>query len=488
MNNFKRRFPRQLLFALFFGLICFPGVVWSQPTGEESVTATDEAGQPNVIFILADDLGYGDLSCYGQAKFETPHIDALAKRGMRFTQAYAGSTVCAPSRCTLMTGLHTGHAPVRGNAEVQPEGQEPMPADTFTVGHLMQSAGYRTGVFGKWGLGAPGSVSEPLKMGFDRFYGYNCQRLAHSYFPAHLWNDDQREMLTGNEGKQREEYAPDLIQQHTLNFIRENKDRPFFCYYALVQPHADLVAPEAYMEKHRGKYGTETPFPGKGYHAQAEPRAAYAAMVNVLDDYVGEVMAELETLGIADNTLVIFSSDNGPHVEGGNDPEYFDSNGVFSGTKRDLYDGGIRVPFIATWPNKIQANSESDIVTAFWDFLPTMSELTGVSSDHPTDGVSILPTLLDQPGQAEHEYLYWEFAERQGRVALRQGNWKAVRYHASIDPDSPLELYDMSVDPGEMNNVADQHPAVASELRILVENARTVPENPRFDYLRKRKK
>ena len=449
----------------------------------QSQTPAADRG-PNVIYILADDLGLGDLSCYGQQKFSTPNIDALAARGMRFTQHYSGSTVCAPSRCALLTGLHTGHTPVRGNAEVKPEGQAPMPADTFTVGHLMQKAGYRTGIFGKWGLGAPKSVSEPLKMGFDRFYGYNCQREAHSYYPGHLWNDDRQIFLAGNAGKQRNEYAPDLIQDEALKFIRSNKDVPFFCYYAAVQPHAEMDAPEEYMKQHRGKYGVEKPHRTGGYRPQETPRAAFAAMVNVLDDYVGEIMSELETLGIEDKTLVIFTSDNGPHVEGGHDPEYFDSNGITSGTKRDLYDGGIHVPMIASWPGKIAAGSESDLVSAFWDFLPTMAELTGSSLDHPSDGVSMLPTLLGLPGQKQHAYLYWEFPARKGRIAVRKGKWKAVRYDASINPNSPLELYDVENDPGESINVASGNPEVVSSIRNLLQDARTPPANPAFDYLR----
>jgi arylsulfatase A-like enzyme len=456
---------------------------WVQP--QACANNGDDDRLPNVIYVLADDLGYGDLSCYGQEKFQTPNIDALARNGMRFTQHYSGSTVCAPSRCCLMTGLHTGHAVVRGNAEVKPEGQEPMPADTFTVAHLMRNAGYKTGVFGKWGLGAPASASEPLKMGFDRFYGYNCQRIAHSYYPAFLWSDGKRELLIENAAQKPKVYAPKLIQEQALEFIRENKDQPFFLYYAAVQPHADMVAPPGYMEKHRGKYDPETPYKQNYYHAQDTPHAAFAAMVNVLDNYVGQISIELKELGIADNTLIIFTSDNGPHVEGGHDPEYFNSNGIFRGTKRDLYEGGMHVPMIASWPGKIESGAESDHVSAFWDFLPTMAELTSQSLPSETDGVSMLPTLMGQPDQKQHEYLYWEFAEKKGRVALRKGDWKAVRYNASIDPHSPLELYNLSSDPGEEINVAAKHPAVASELRNLIESARTTPANPRFDYMKK---
>lgn len=450
----------------------------------EAQDSQPEKRPPNVIYILADDLGFGDLSCYGQQKFETPHIDSLARNGLRFTQHYSGSTVCAPSRCSLMTGLHTGHTAVRGNAKVTPEGQEPMPADTFTVAHLMQKAGYRTGLFGKWGLGSPGSVSEPLKMGFERFYGYNCQRIAHSYYPAFLWNDDKRELLFGNVAEARKEYAPDLIQEQALEFIRENKDRRFFCYYAAIQPHADMVAPERYMEKYRGRYGEETPHKGGHYRPQPEPRAAFAGMVNVLDDYVGEIVAELDKLGIADNTLVVFTSDNGPHTEGGHDPKYFDSNGNLKGIKRDLYEGGMHVPMIASWPGTIEAGGTSDHISAFWDFLPTMAALTGQTLPNKTDGISMLPTLLGQSDQSAHDYLYWEFPDRRGRIAIRKGKWKGVRYNAAINPNSPLELYDLSADPSEENDVAAAHPETVSEMRILLKDVRTAPANPKFDYLK----
>jgi len=437
---------------------------------------------PNVIFILADDLGYGDLSCYGQTKFTTPHIDALARQGMRFTQHYSGSTVCAPSRSALLTGQHTGHTPVRGNAEVTPEGQAAMPGDTFTLGHLMQQAGYRTGVFGKWGLGYPGSASEPLKMGFDRFYGYNCQRIAHSYYPAFLWSDDQRELLWGNVAQKARDYAPEFIQQQALEFIRENKDRPFFCYYAAVQPHADMVAPEKYMKQYRGKHAPETAYNAGHYNPQPEPRAAFAGMVSVLDDYVGQLRAELDKLGIAENTLIVFTSDNGPHLEGGHDSKYFDSNGPLRGFKRDLYEGGVRVPMIAAWPGKIEAGAQSDHVSAFWDFLPTIGELIGQRTEAPVDGVSLLPTLLGKGKQEQHAYLYWEFLEMKGRVAIRRGNWKGVRYNVSVNPNSPLELYDLSSDIGEQHNVAANYPDVVAELDSLISKARTPSPNPRFNF------
>ncbi len=447
-----------------------------------AVTQGQPAGHPNVVYIMADDLGYGDLSCYGQEKFETPNIDALAERGMMFTQHYSGSTVCAPSRSVLLTGLHSGHTPVRGNAEIQPEGQASMPADTFTVAHHLKNAGYQTGVFGKWGLGFPGSDSEPLKMGFDRFYGYNCQRMAHCYYPAFLWNDNQRELLWGNVSSHDNDYAPDLIHSQALKFMRENKARPFFLFYAAIQPHADMIAPEKYMKRYRGKFLPEPSHPKGYYIAQPEPRAAFAAMVNVLDNYVGEIVKELATLGIEDNTLVIFTSDNGPHLEGGHDPDYFNSYGPLRGYKRDLYEGGIRVPMIATWPAKIAPGSKSGHVSAFWDFLPTVADMIGKPLDRATDGISMLPTLIGEGAQEQHPFLYWGFPAMGGRIAIRSGHWKAVRYNVSTDNPLPIELYDLSKDISETNNVASQHPEIVSELDRLMKESHTDSPNRQFNF------
>lgn len=466
---FKNSFVSLLLLTVSFG-------------GIDSTAFGDEPGRPNVIYILADDLGYGDLGCYGQTKFETPHIDALARNGMRFTQHYSGSTVCAPSRCSLLTGMHTGHAVIRGNSEVEPEGQTPMPADTYTFAHHLQSAGYRTGLFGKWGLGAPGSQSQPLKMGFDRFYGYNCQRMAHCYYPAFIWDDDERQLLWGNVASKKEDYAPDVIHREAINFIRENKDQSFMMFYAAVQPHADMVAPEDFMEKYRDKYLPESNYEEDYYAAQPEAHAAFAAMVNVLDNYVGDLVNELKRQGIEDNTLIIFTSDNGPHLEGGHDPDYFDSNGELRGYKRDLYEGGLRVPMIASWPGKIQPGSTSGHVSAFWDFLPTLAELTGKPLPKQVDGVSMLPTLLgNHDQQVKHEYLYWEFPVYEGRVAIRRGDWKAVRYEAT-KVTSRLELYDIGADPSETKDLAASNPEVAKELDVLIRRARSASPNPKFNF------
>jgi arylsulfatase A len=455
------------------------------------VQLSPAAAKPNVIYIIADDLGYGDLSSYGQTRFSTPNIDALAKKGMLFKHHYSSAPVCAPARSSLMTGFHVGHGAVRGNSEVQPEGQQPLPVDTFTLAHMFKKAGYVTGVFGKWGLGAPGSTSEPLKMGFDRFYGFNCQRMAHHYYPYFLWNDNQREMLWENVGLETQQYAPDLIQEQALRFVENSKDHPFFLYYAMIQPHAEMVAPEKYMAKYRGKFLPEKAYQGvdsgpdfrkHAYGSQAEAHAAFAAMVETLDEDVGEVMAKLQELGIADNTLVIFTSDNGPHQEAGHDPDYFNSNGGLRGYKRDLYEGGVRVPMIACWPGKISPGTVSDHVSAFHDVLPTMAQVTGQPIPQGIDGISFLPTLLQQGKQTQHTYLYWEFHELNGRVAIRKGNWKGVRYNVAVNPHSPLELYDLAADPKEVRNIASLHPEVVVELDGLIKNARTVSPIERFNF------
>lgn len=445
---------------------------------------------PNIIYILADDLGYGDLSCFGQDKFQTPNIDRMAEMGIKFINHYSGSTVCAPSRSALMTGQHTGHTPIRGNKEVKPEGQWPMPADTHTLAEMLKAAGYVNGVFGKWGLGFPGSEGDPNFQGFDQFYGYNCQRIAHNYYPWHLWHNQQKVMIKENEGSAKGAYAPDLIQKHVLNFIENNKDTTFFLFYAAVQPHAELVAPPEYMEKFRGKFMPEKSYEGvdsgpnfkKGpYGSQPESHAAFVAMISHLDDMVGEVIDKVQALGIEKNTLIIFTSDNGPHIEGGADPDYFDSNSHLRGYKRDLYEGGIRVPMLAIWPEKIKPGTDSPHVSAFWDVLPTFAEIIGMSPPEDIDGISFLPALLGQGDrQQEHDHLYWEFHERGGRVALRKGDWKLLRYNVNDTPPGEYELYNLADDPSETNDLSKSLPEKVGELQAILESARTESEVFKF--------
>ena len=446
--------------------------------------------KPNILFILADDLGWGDLGCYGQQLFSTPNIDALAGRGMLFTQCYSGTTVSAPSRSCLITGTHSGHTAVRGNVELDPEGQFPLPEASATIFKDLKAAGYTTAAFGKWGLGFVGSTGDPAKQGVDRFYGYNCQLLAHSYYPDHLWDNDLRVELEDNcdavpygQGT----YSQDLIHGKALEFMEAaaKEGKPFFLWYPTIIPHAELIVPEdSIIAKYRGLY-PETPYHGTdqgmwgfrkgGYVSQEYPHATFAAMISRLDVYVGQLVAKLEELGLADNTIVIFASDNGPHMEGGADPDFFDSNGPWRGYKRDVYEGGIRVPMIVAWPGHVREGTRTDFICSFWDMMPTLRELTGAERADSLDGVSILPLLEGrQAQQKEHDYLYFEFQE------VRRGPWKLV--HLAVrGPDSTYELYNLEKDPGESRDIKDLYPDIAAELKALMDEAH-VP-NPDFPLL-----
>lgn len=446
----------------------------------------EEGNLPNIIYILADDLGYGDLGCYGQELFKTPNIDALAASGMKFTHHYSGSTVCAPSRAVLMTGLHTGHVSVRGNKEVQPEGQAPMDPNEETIAHMLKKKGYTTGAFGKWGLGYPGSVSDPNNQGFDEFFGYNCQRLAHHYYPRHLWHNKEKIMLPENEGQGKGTYAPALIQEKTLTFIENNKDRPFFMYVPHVIPHAELVAPDSLMSKYRGKYLPEKEYVGTDegekyrlgpYESQKESHAAFVAMVDLIDQHVGQIVNKVKELGIADNTIIIFTSDNGPHREGGADPQYFKSSGPFLGVKRDLKDGGIRVPMIAKWPNHIESGSTASHISSFQDVKATLAEIAGVGNRNQDDGISFLPTLKGSGNQAKHEYLYWEFGEGGEKVGVRYGKWKAIMSNIKNTEDPQFALYDLESSPQEKDDVASENPEVIAKIEAIVKEAHVRNEN-----------
>ena len=445
--------------------------------------------KPNIIYILADDLGYGDLSCYGQEQFKTPNIDRLAEEGMKFLQHYSGSTVSAPSRSVLMTGRHTGHTQIRGNQEVQPEGQAPLKSSIVTVAELLQDAGYVTGAYGKWGLGYPGSEGDPNNQGFDEFYGYNCQRYAHRYYPEHLWHNQEKINLK-NDGTKRISYAPDLIQKEALRFIEQNHKQPFFLYLPYTIPHAELAVPDDdIMARFRGKF-PEEPYSGNdygdnfdygGYCSVENPRAVFAAMVVRLDQYVKEISNKLKEMGIDDNTVVMFTSDNGPHLEGGADPHFFDSNGPLRGHKRDLYEGGIRVPFIARWPGTIEPNRISSHISDFSDFLPTVCDIAGVNIPENIDGISFLPELKGKE-QNSHEYLYWEFTSAGGKQAIRMGNWKGVKLNINDNPDAPMLLYNLFEDKGEENNVANQYPEILEELENKMEEAHQPSEDFQFEY------
>ncbi len=448
----------------------------------------------NIIFILADDLGYGDLGFLGQEYIETPNIDRLAKEGMFFTSHYSGATVCAPSRSSFLTGLHTGHTPIRGNLGVNPEGQYPMPDSIASVAKVLSGAGYKTGAFGKWGLGFIGTTGDPNQQGFEQFYGYNCQSLAHRYYPAYLWQNENKVVLEGNGWTEKTTYAPDLIQKETIAFLENNKENPFFLFMPIVMPHAELAAPDdEIFQKYRAKFKDEKPrLPGKGteygtdintsaYQSQPHPHATFAAMVERIDLYVGEVLQKVDELGLSENTLIIFASDNGAHKEGGADPDFFNSNGPYRGHKRDLYEGGVRTPMIAWWPGKIQAGSQSDHISAFWDLLPTFADVAGADIPENIDGISFLPTMLQQKDQKEHGFLYWEFHEQGGKQAVRQGKWKAVKLQVFGSEKPTVELYDLSTDIAEENNIAAENPEKAKELEGLMNSSHTT--NPIFGLL-----
>ena len=412
---------------------------------------------------------------------------------MRFTDHYAGTTVCAPSRCSLMTGLHTGHTYVRGNREIQPMGQLPLPAGTVTLPRVLQQAGYTTGLIGKWGLGGPESTGVPNQQGFDYFFGYLCQRHAHNYYPEFLFRNDQRVPLKNKVAggrldgagvaTEKVEYSADLIEQEALQFVEQNRRGPFFLCWTGTLPHANNEG---------GKNGMEVP--DYGPYADKdwpEPEKGRAAMITRLDRGVGRLLQKLKDLGIDENTVVFFASDNGPHREGGADPDFFDSNGPLRGIKRDLYEGGVRVPLLARWPGRIKAGAETDHVSAFWDWLPTLAEVAGAPSPSgeiparrqpgaadlhdqggwTTDGISLVPTLLGRSGQKQHEFLYWEFHEGGSIQAVRMGRWKAVRPFGK-----PLELYDLQTDRSEARNVAADQPDVVAKIEKYLTTARTESE------------
>ncbi len=436
------------------------------------------ADKPNLIYILADDLGYGDLGCYGQERIKTPCLDRMAAEGLRFTDHYAGSTVCAPSRCSLMTGLHSGHAFVRGNREIQPMGQLPLPEKTVTVARLLKSAGYHTALIGKWGLGGPDSSGHPNRQGFDSFFGYLCQRHAHNYYPEFLFRNSERVPLsnklaqTRGDGAgvaiERKDYSHDFFVAEAMQFLEENKDRPFFLYLAMTIPHANNEAGSSGME-----------VPSLGDYARLdwpEPQKGHAAMISRMDGDVGLLLERLQALGIEKKTLVLFASDNGPHREGGNDPEFNNSNGPLRGIKRDLYDGGIRVPLIARWPGRIEPGTTTDHLSAFWDFLPTACQLSGIAPPPGIDGISYLPTLLGDPArQKQHEYLYWEC---QNSRAVRMGHWKAVQRSAQ----DQLELYDLQADLAETSDVAGAHPDIVNKIQAALAEAHTESKLFPFAY------
>lgn len=485
-------------------------------SGACQIQAARKIEKPNIIFILCDDMGYGDLGCYGQQYISTPNLDRMAAEGMRFTQAYAGSPVSAPSRASLMTGQHTGHTKVRGNKEYWPNsgtvyygqnadykvvGQEPYDADHIIVPEIMKENGYNTGMFGKWAGGYEGSVSTPEKRGVDEFYGYICQFQAHHYYPNfmnRLVRDENgnasivREELTENtkhamygngaDYVDRSQYSADLIHQEALKWLdKQTADQPFYGFFTYTLPHAELYQPnDSILQAYNNRFCNDKNYGGSAgswYNPSENVHAQFAAMITRLDAYVGEIFAKLKEKGMDENTIVIFSSDNGPHEEGGADPTFFNRDGLLKGTKRSCFEGGIRVPFIVRWPGKIAPGSVNDHQLAFYDVMPTFCDLVGVENyveeytnpkyaaagkEDYFDGISFLPTLLgNDEKQEKHDFLYWEFHET-NQIAVRKGNWK-LRVNAGI-----CELYDLANDLHEDNNVAAKYPEVVKELKAII--------------------
>ena len=444
---------------------------------------------PNIVLIMADDLGYGELGCYGQKIIKTPNIDELADKGIRFTDFHCGSPVCAPSRCVLMTGKHSGHAAIRNNKGVPnllPElrkkygwdtpGQQPLPADEVTVAELLKTRGYATAAIGKWGLGFCGTTGDPNKHGFDLFYGYLCQNHAHNHYPAYLWRNDKKELLPGNNNSGTgKTHSQDKFTEEAVKFIDEHKDAPFFLYLPFTIPHLSIQAPDEALAQYQGKI-PETDYVRRptGYFKHPTPHAGYAAMISHMDAAVGTVVSELKKLGLTDDTLIIFTGDNGPAWKrvGGADSAFFESAGPLRAHKGSAYEGGIREPFIACWPGTIPGGRVSDYLGGFQDVLPTLCDVAGVATPSNVDGVSITPTLFDKGTQPQHQYLYWEFSGYDQQQAVRSGKWKIIRSRVDAG-DPPFELYDLATDIGEQHNIADKHPDVVARLSKYAVEAHT---------------
>ena len=475
--------------------------------------------KPNIVYIYADDLGYGDLGCYGQTKIETPNIDALAKKGMLFNQHYA-FPVCAPSRNILMTGKNSGQTYIRGNdewtqrgdvwnfeaMEANPtlEGQLPIPDSTVTIAKLLKKAGYTTAIVGKWGLGAPMSVGAPNNQGFDYFFGFICQRQDHTYYPGHLWENNYRVPLSNKiippnvrfpsnldsldeenyAAYQQKDYSPDFLIKAALKFIEKNKQHPFFLYYPSPLPHVSLQAPQKWVNYYHKKFGDEKPFMGGSYFPCRYPRATYAAMVSTLDEHVGEIVKKLKEEGVYNNTIIMFCSDNGPTYNGGSSSPWFDSAGPFKSEygwgKGFLHEGGIREPFIVEWPGKIRPGTKSDLISATWDLMPTLCEIAGIASPKNINGISYLPTLLNKSQQQkQHPYLYWEYPEYGGQQAVRIGKWKGLRMNIHKG-NLRLQLFDLGSDLQEQHDVAAQHPDIIKQMEDIMKKEHHTPEIANF--------
>jgi len=482
-----------------------------------SLVATRASSQgrpkpPNIVYIYADDLGHGELGCYGQQKIRTPHLDRMAREGMRFIRHYSGAPVCAPSRCMLMTGRHAGHAYIRGNYEMggfQDEkegGQMPLHENAYTLARMLKERGYSTGLVGKWGMGMTGTTGSPLMHGFDHYYGYLDQKQAHNHYPSHLWEDDRvvplsnawvdvHRKLDPTTATQADfarfkgtDYAPQLMGDKAVDFIRSNRGRPFFLYFAITLPHLSLQVPDSFLHAYDGMF-PESPYYGaKGYASLQRPLSTYAAMISFLDAQVGRVLETLKANGLDGNTLVMFSSDNGSTFDvGGVQPDFFQGSGGLRGLKMDLYEGGIRVPFLARWPGRIPAGTVSDHVSTQYDMMATLSDITGRMVEG-TDGISLRPVLTGHPEQQRrHEFLYFEYPEKGGQVAVRIGEWKGVRRDVRKNPNAPWELYDLSTDPTEKTDLSAAHPEILRSMEALVKREHLHPHVMDWEFLDPRK-
>jgi arylsulfatase len=487
-----------------------------------ALTGCKKETPPNIVLILADDLGYSELGSYGQKLIETPNIDELSRNGMSFSQFYSGAPVCAPARCVLLTGKHAGHAFIRGNDEWAArgdvwnfasavedpglEGQRPIPDSVVTVAELLQEAGYTTACVGKWGLGAPFTEGAPNNQGFDFFYGYNCQRQAHTYYPRHLWKNEEKiwlknklivpgtKLTEGSDSLDKAsyadytltDYAPDLMFDETIQFLDDNQGKPFFLYFATPIPHVPLQAPDSLINYYIAKFGDENPYLGdRGYFPTRYPRATYAAMITYLDNQVGRIVEKLKDIGAYDNTIIMFTSDNGPTYAGGADSRFFDSAAPFSSIhgrgKGSVYEGGIRVPLIVQWPEKVKPGSNSDHIGAFYDLFPTLCELAGIESNAETDGLSLVPVIKGSDHAADHEFLYWEYPATGGQQAIRMENWKGIRRNM-FNGNLSIELYDLSSDIAETRNVATENPDIVREIERIMHEQHKASEVDRFKF------
>ena len=494
MKYSKKYFFQLLLVSIGLGL-------YMQATAQNKIT------KPNIIYIYADDLGYGELGSYGQKKIRTPHLDQMAKEGMRFTQHYSSAPVCAPSRCMLMTGKNPGHAYIRGNYELggfadnEEGGQMPMQEGAYTLAAMLKERGYQTALVGKWGLGMTGTTGTPLKQGFDYYYGYLDQKQAHNYYPTHLWENDHWDSLNNPvinvhttidpktatdadfEKYRGHDYAPAKMTEKALAFIDQNKNHPFFLYLPFTLPHLSLQAPAEYVKKYIGQFQEQPYYGDKGYAPNKYPLSTYAAMITFLDDQVGIILDRIKKLGLDDNTIIMFSSDNGATFSDGVDVKFFNSVSGLRGLKMDLYEGGIKVPFIARWPGKIKANSTSNLLSVQYDIMPTLAELTG-KPVKKLDGISLLPTLLNKAySQAAREFMYFEYPENGGQLAVRIGKWKGVKMNVLKNPLGDWELYDVEMDPFEKNNIAGANLMMIEKMQAIAKAQHLHPQVLEWEFI-----